>query len=57
MSTNATIPPLPTPAPERTEVAVDEQGRVDPPLAVDEWHTLTSFLEFQRGTLHWKCSG
>ena len=52
-----TIPPLPTPEPGSTEVMIDEQGRIEPPLAVDEWHTLTSFLDFQRATLHWKCSG
>ncbi|HIZ36661.1 MAG TPA: DinB family protein [Candidatus Ruania gallistercoris] len=51
-----TIPPLPAPS-AQSEVPLDDEGRVDPPLAVDEWHTLTSFLDFQRGTLHWKCSG
>lgn len=57
MSTDATIPALPTPTPESSEVMIDEQGRIEPALAVDEWHTLTSFLDFQRATLHWKCSG
>lgn len=52
-----TIPPLRPPEHGSADVTVDEQGRVEPPLAVDEWHTLTSFLEFQRATLHWKCSG
>ncbi|HEX5405785.1 MAG TPA: DinB family protein [Pseudonocardiaceae bacterium] len=36
---------------------VDEQGRPEPPLAADEVTTLLGFLEFQRGTLAWKCSG
>jgi len=31
--------------------------RVDPPLAADEATTLTGFLDFQRATLRWKCSG
>jgi uncharacterized damage-inducible protein DinB len=36
---------------------VDEQGRPEPPLAADEAATLVGFLEFQRATLAWKCSG
>lgn len=36
---------------------IDEQGRTEPPMAADERHTLTGFLDFQRATLHWKCSG
>jgi uncharacterized damage-inducible protein DinB len=36
---------------------VDEQGRVEPPLAADETTTLVGFLEFQRATLGWKCAG
>ncbi len=31
--------------------------RIDPPLAADEAATLTGFLDFQRNTLRWKCSG
>lgn len=31
--------------------------RVDPPLAADEAATLTAFLQYQRDTLRWKCSG
>jgi uncharacterized damage-inducible protein DinB len=36
---------------------VDEQGRPEPPLAADETVTLLGFLDFQRATLAWKCSG
>ncbi len=36
---------------------VDEQGRPEPPLAADEIATLLGFLDFQRATLAWKCSG
>jgi len=36
---------------------LDEQGRPEPPSAADETATLTGFLEFQRATLAWKCSG
>ncbi len=36
---------------------VDEVGRPEPPLAADETGTLLGFLEFQRATLAWKCSG
>jgi len=31
--------------------------RVDPPLAADEAGTLLGFLQYQRDTLRWKCSG
>ncbi len=31
--------------------------RVDPPLAADEAATLMGFLNYQRDTLRWKCSG
>ena len=31
--------------------------RVDPPLAADEATTLVAFLNYQRDTLRWKCSG
>ena len=37
--------------------AVDEQGRPEPAPAADEVGTLLGFLEFQRATLAWKCSG
>jgi uncharacterized damage-inducible protein DinB len=36
---------------------VDEQGRPEPPLAADETATLVGFLDYQRATLAWKCSG
>jgi uncharacterized damage-inducible protein DinB len=36
---------------------VDEQGRPQPPGAVDESGTLVGFLEFQRATFAWKTSG
>jgi len=36
---------------------VDEQGRVEPPVADGEAATLLGFLDFQRATLAWKCSG
>ncbi|HEX8099194.1 MAG TPA: DinB family protein [Actinomycetota bacterium] len=38
-------------------VVVDEQGRPEPPLAADETATLLGFLDYQRATLAWKCSG
>jgi uncharacterized damage-inducible protein DinB len=36
---------------------IDEQGRPEPPLAADETATLLGFLDYQRATLAWKCSG
>lgn len=33
------------------------QDRVGPPLAADEAATLLGFLNYQRDTLRWKCSG
>ncbi len=36
---------------------VDEQGRPEPPPAADETGTLLGFLDYQRATLAWKCSG
>ena len=36
---------------------VDEQGRPEPPAAGDEAATLLGFLDYQRATLAWKCSG
>ena len=38
-------------------VDLDEHGRPEPPLAGDETATLLGFLDFQRATLAWKCSG
>jgi uncharacterized damage-inducible protein DinB len=36
---------------------LDEQGRPEPPVAADEVATLLGFLDYQRATLEWKCSG
>ncbi len=36
---------------------VDDQGRPEPPLASGEVETLVGFLEYQRETFGWKCSG
>jgi len=36
---------------------LDEQGRPEPPLGAEEIETLVGFLEFQRATFAWKCSG
>jgi uncharacterized damage-inducible protein DinB len=36
---------------------LDEQGRPEPRPAVSEIDTLLDFLDFQRATLAWKCSG
>jgi uncharacterized damage-inducible protein DinB len=36
---------------------IDDQGRPEPPLAGDETATLLGYLDYQRATLAWKCSG
>ena len=36
---------------------LDRSGRPDPPIAGSETETLLGFLDFQRATLAWKCSG
>ena len=36
---------------------LDEHGRPEPPVAADELATLLGFLDWQRATLSWKCSG
>jgi uncharacterized damage-inducible protein DinB len=36
---------------------LDEQGRPEPPLEADEVDTLLGFLDFQRATFAWKCTG
>ena len=36
---------------------LDEHGRQEPPLAGDEAATLLGYLDYQRATLEWKCSG
>ncbi|NNE95704.1 MAG: DUF664 domain-containing protein, partial [Acidimicrobiales bacterium] len=39
------------------EVTIDEFGRPHPPLVADEPTALFAFLDYQRATLRWKCSG
>jgi uncharacterized damage-inducible protein DinB len=41
----------------RPMTELDEHGRPEPPLAADEVATLLGFLDWQRSTLAWKCSG
>ncbi|MEV0800174.1 DinB family protein [Kribbella sp. NPDC050281] len=36
---------------------LDEQGRPLPPFAGNETETIVGFLEYQRATFAWKCSG
>jgi uncharacterized damage-inducible protein DinB len=36
---------------------IDEQGRLEPPLAAGEIESLIGFLDYQRATMQWKCSG
>jgi uncharacterized damage-inducible protein DinB len=36
---------------------LDEYGRPEPPVAAGEVGTLLGFLDWQRATLAWKCSG
>lgn len=36
---------------------IDDHGRPEPPLTGDELATLQGFLEYQRATFAWKCSG
>jgi uncharacterized damage-inducible protein DinB len=36
---------------------IDDHGRPEPPPAADEVATLLGFLEYQRATFAWKCSG
>lgn len=36
---------------------IDEHGRPEPPLAAGEVESLLGFLDYQRATLAWKCSG
>jgi hypothetical protein len=36
---------------------LDEQGRPEAPIATDEISSLLGFLDYQRATLAWKCSG
>ena len=41
----------------RPVTELDEHGRPEPPAAADEVATLLGFLDYQRATLAWKCSG
>lgn len=41
----------------RPMTELDEHGRPEPPLAADEAATLLGYLDWQRATLAWKCSG
>ena len=36
---------------------IDAHGRPEPPVAADETATLLGFLDYQRATFAWKCSG
>jgi uncharacterized damage-inducible protein DinB len=36
---------------------IDDHGRPEPPLRADELGTILGFLEYQRSTFAWKCSG
>ncbi|PWH06054.1 mini-circle protein [Brachybacterium endophyticum] len=36
---------------------LDEHGRPEPLIDADEWQTLSGFLDYQRATFAWKCSG
>ncbi|MEV0346518.1 DinB family protein [Nonomuraea sp. NPDC050680] len=38
-------------------IDLDEHGRPEPPFAADETATLLGFLDYQRATLAWKCTG
>ena len=36
---------------------IDEHGRVEPPINGDDASSILGFLDYQRATLAWKCSG
>ena len=38
-------------------IVIDDHGRPEPPVAADETGTLLGFLDYQRATLAWKCTG
>jgi hypothetical protein len=42
---------------DSSPVVIDEHGRIEPPEAGDEITNLLGFLEYQRGTFEWKCTG
>jgi hypothetical protein len=37
-------------------MTVDEQGRLEPPVAAGEVEAALGFLDYQRATLEWRCS-
>jgi uncharacterized damage-inducible protein DinB len=39
------------------DVTVDQYGRPEPPPAADETSSILGFLDYQRATLAWKCTG
>lgn len=41
----------------RRVTTIDEHGRPEPPTDGDELATLLGFLDYQRATLEWKCTG
>ncbi len=43
--------------PRHWPVRIDEHGRIEPPDAGDEVTTLLGFLDYQRSTVAWKCTG
>jgi uncharacterized damage-inducible protein DinB len=47
----------PVPVDDATAPELDDQGRPEPPLGGGELDTLVGFLDYQRATLKWKCSG
>lgn len=40
-----------------SNVVIDDHGRPEPPLAAGEAYTIVGFLDYQRATLAWRCSG
>src|SRR6266478_4569046 len=57
MRTSKSRPGGPPPVDSPPMTNLDEQGRPEPPLAAGETATLLGFLDYQRETLAWKCSG
>lgn len=47
----------PTGPSEPEAVTIDDHGRPEPPVAGDEVASLLGFLDYQRATFAWKCSG
>jgi uncharacterized damage-inducible protein DinB len=42
---------------EEAMVDIDEHGRTEPPIGGGEVESIRGFLDYQRATLAWKCSG